>query len=633
MSYPSNSDWIDPDTPLKEHVISPLSRGDSRGYRLVFSEEFQVEGRTFRDGEDPRWTALDKNDITNNPLHYYSDDADAVSSHNGSLSIRLSIEQRDDLLNRNESGPFTETKEFKSGMLQSWNKFCFTGGIVEFSAKMPGDPNVAGLWPAIWMMGNLGRATYINSTENKWPFSTNVCDNRTRNSQLVNSCPDSYLRGSAPTMPQGSGRGAPEIDLLEVMMMDEYFESPILSTSLQVAPGVPTEKRPLLGQEPNASNTWYSPEFGDNATRNTYFYGTWSFPADPTTKPYQTDSISANMALGNDFYENFHKFRVEWEPPEEESGYGGYIKWFIDGKLVTAVYGDDLQNTSQTEIPSEPMYLVMNLAVSKDWGFPDAYFKDCPKKCWSCQDPACACALPKGFCDNMPTSLEIDSVRVYQPTSSNKYTTGCSPPNRPTKAFIEAHNDDYKLSDDEFPLKQIQVGGGSCNTDSDCGTVSTTRVQGICVRGNLTASSGSFSCACRRGWVGPHCLASFNGDVDEEWNNPFENGPQGTTTTSDFRPATFVWMSFLMTMMAFCLHWKSRTEQRVLLDDVKKSIRVPQTSYKSFSPLSSSTYGTTARDDDMDTKSSTPPAQEMYGNGSYQNDPAVVQPPLASSLR
>jgi len=35
-----------------------------------------------------------------------------------------------------------------SGMLQSWNKFCFVGGIVEFSAKLPGDSGTAGLWPA-----------------------------------------------------------------------------------------------------------------------------------------------------------------------------------------------------------------------------------------------------------------------------------------------------------------------------------------------------------------------------------------------------------------------------------------------------------------------------------------------------
>ena len=28
----------------------------------VFSDEFEQEGRTFHDGNDPRWTALNKND-------------------------------------------------------------------------------------------------------------------------------------------------------------------------------------------------------------------------------------------------------------------------------------------------------------------------------------------------------------------------------------------------------------------------------------------------------------------------------------------------------------------------------------------------------------------------------------------
>jgi hypothetical protein len=30
------------------------------------------------------------------------------------------------------------TKNYQSGMVKGWNKFCFTGGIVEVSAKLPG---------------------------------------------------------------------------------------------------------------------------------------------------------------------------------------------------------------------------------------------------------------------------------------------------------------------------------------------------------------------------------------------------------------------------------------------------------------------------------------------------------------
>lgn len=30
-------------------------------------------------------------------------------------------------------------RHFKSGMLQSWNKFCFTGGIIEVDVQFPGN--------------------------------------------------------------------------------------------------------------------------------------------------------------------------------------------------------------------------------------------------------------------------------------------------------------------------------------------------------------------------------------------------------------------------------------------------------------------------------------------------------------
>jgi hypothetical protein len=40
--------------------------------------------------------------------------------------------------------------------MTSWNKFCFTGGLIEASVTLPGINNVVGLWPAIWTLGNLG---------------------------------------------------------------------------------------------------------------------------------------------------------------------------------------------------------------------------------------------------------------------------------------------------------------------------------------------------------------------------------------------------------------------------------------------------------------------------------------------
>ena len=49
----------------------------------------------------------------------------------------------------------TAVAPIQSAMLQTWNKFCFSGGIVEMRAKLPGQWDKPGLWPGFWMMGNL----------------------------------------------------------------------------------------------------------------------------------------------------------------------------------------------------------------------------------------------------------------------------------------------------------------------------------------------------------------------------------------------------------------------------------------------------------------------------------------------
>ena len=61
-----------------------------------------------------------------------------------------------------------------------------------------------------------------------------------------------------------------------------------------------------------------------------------------------------------------------------------------------------------------------------DWSFPDAWFLNCKHKCWSCLDPKCQkCALPKGYCDNLPAEFEFDFIRVYQAVDDPKQTLGC----------------------------------------------------------------------------------------------------------------------------------------------------------------------------------------------------------------
>ena len=209
---------------------------------------------------------------------------------------------------------------------------------------------------------------------------------------------------------------------------------------------------------------------------------------------YQTDAISTNMVMNTTSYERQTKYRLEWDPPTEEDGSGGYLRWFIDGHLVQGFRGEMLE-VSHTQIPSEPMYLIMNTAVSKDWGFPDAYFKNCKYKCWDCADPRCRkCALPKNFCDNFPAYMEIDYIRVYQADDEPKHIIGCSPECRPTEQWIGDHLDDYMLHGETRPLQPIICGGSSCTNDKDCG-------------GSDKGTCSSLGCSCSSHWTGPNCRA------------------------------------------------------------------------------------------------------------------------------
>ena len=84
---------------------------------------------------------------TNDALHYYSHDN--ARTTNGVLNI--TTDQKDNVykaFNETTKKFYADKKHIQSAMLQGWNKFCITGGIVEFSAKLPGDPFTGGLWPA-----------------------------------------------------------------------------------------------------------------------------------------------------------------------------------------------------------------------------------------------------------------------------------------------------------------------------------------------------------------------------------------------------------------------------------------------------------------------------------------------------
>jgi beta-glucanase (GH16 family) len=46
---------------------------------------------------------------------------------------------------KHENGDLEKrVKNYTSGMVQSWNKFCFTGGILEMSIELPGEAESGG---------------------------------------------------------------------------------------------------------------------------------------------------------------------------------------------------------------------------------------------------------------------------------------------------------------------------------------------------------------------------------------------------------------------------------------------------------------------------------------------------------
>ncbi len=77
------------------------------------------------------------------------------------------------------------------------------------------------------------------------------------------------------------------------------------------------------------------------------------------TQHFGPTSAPANFGgsfTGPDFAADFHDFAVEWSPNR--------IDWFVDGVL---------RFSTTTNVPQEPMYVVLNLAVGGWWpGYPDA---------------------------------------------------------------------------------------------------------------------------------------------------------------------------------------------------------------------------------------------------------------------
>jgi beta-glucan synthesis-associated protein KRE6 len=412
-SMPGNWGMIDVETPQDAYTYKAFLDGSEM--QLVFSDEFNTDGRTFYPGDDPYWEAVDLHYWQTNNLEWYS--PDALTTKNGSLQITLSKKENHNL-------------NYQGGMMTTWNKFCFTGGLVLASVNLPGSNNVLGLWPAIWMMGNLGRAGYGASLEGMWPYSYDSCDVGTAPNQTLKGLPVaatengdpgnddrlSYLPGQrlsrctcageshpGPMHSDGTyvGRSAPEIDMFEAQVSNSLG---YVSQSGQWAP---------FNHEYIWLNTSQNLIIYDETVTNLNSYAGGAFQ----------QATSCVSETNQDCYQIdgtcFATYGVEYKPGFDSA----YITWINNGKAAWTLHVAGMGADSEVEIaarpvPQEPMYLLANLGMSENFGTVDLEHLV------------------------FPAIMTVDWIRVYQ--RSDSINVGCDPSDFPTSAYINQYIEAYQ---------------------------------------------------------------------------------------------------------------------------------------------------------------------------------------------
>ncbi|THV03459.1 beta-glucan synthesis-associated [Dendrothele bispora CBS 962.96] len=411
-----NLGLIDPDTPPDALTITSVTDGKTK-MKLVFSDEFNVDGRSFYPGDDPYWEAVDLHYWGTNNLEWY--DPAAVTTNNGSLVVTLS--KKDPAINHDMS--------YMGGMITTWNKLCFTGGAFYTSVNLPGSNNVLGLWPAIWAMGNLGRAGYGASLDGTWPYSYDSCDVGTLKNQSLNGEPaiaaTSGLDGGPLSFQPGQrlsrctcqgeshpgpvhaedqsyvGRAAPEIDVFEAQIQRGVGA---VSQSGQWAPY-------------NANYDWF------NTSDNLIIYDSQVTQQNPDYKGAAYQQTTSGVSITNqECYQLngtcFSVYAFEYKPGFDD----GYITWVNDDKPAWTIKAGGVAADPQVQIgarpiPQEPMYLLVNLGISENFGGVDF--------------------------DHLqfPAIMTVDWIRLYQ--DENNINIGCDPENFPTAAYIEMYKPAY----------------------------------------------------------------------------------------------------------------------------------------------------------------------------------------------
>ncbi|TMW65131.1 hypothetical protein Poli38472_009298 [Pythium oligandrum] len=168
---------------------------------------------------------------------------------------------------------------------------------------------------------------------------------------------------------------------------------------------------------------------------------------DSSAFKYYVDSVSTNWPIHLAAYTGYLTYQIEWVP-----GSTGYIRWMLEGAPVFEIPAEAItsppQNALKTNplkmMPEEPMYLIMNVALSSQW---DASPPNAGRACKDHDKKANADEIEEAeeICDQFPLYMKVDYVRVYQDVSStSSMSIGCNPSSHPTKEWIEGHLDEYQ---------------------------------------------------------------------------------------------------------------------------------------------------------------------------------------------
>ncbi|GAA5893705.1 hypothetical protein JCM6882_007884 [Rhodosporidiobolus microsporus] len=424
---------IDRDTPVE--ALTKVGY-DGKKYVLTFSDEFEVDGRTFWPGDDPYWEAVDLHYWPTNDYEWY--DPDAITTRGGNLEITMTEEP-------------IHGMNFRSGMLQSWNKLCFTEGIIEVNISLPGAHDVGGLWPGAWTLSNLVRAGYGATSDGTWPYSYLACDIGTLPNQTnvegtgpqaaltsgVNDGTLSFLPGqklSACTCPGEDhpgpdvsvGRGGGEIDIIEAQM--SWDGRRLRGAASQSAQFAPYDAHYQFRNETPYTTVWTNDTY-----LNPYMGGVYQQATSGVTycdpKAYELDGGG------------FSVYGFEYDNDLDD----GYITWFSGGKkdwtLTAAAMGPNADSgVSQRPISQEPHYVILNLGISDSFQTIDYRHLQ------------------------FPAVMKISSVRIYQ--QEGKENMGCDPKSHPTSKYIEDHLNAYSnpnlttwhQAGYEFPKNRLKDG-------------------------------------------------------------------------------------------------------------------------------------------------------------------------------